>query len=144
MIKKLFDQTRPTYIRLRNGRLLVGDRECETLAVIIRDIVPVRKLFDGARLECWSVNGARGRDNRICAFCADAGRCQKRIRLHLILNGDDNAEIPAVLEVRTSAFTALDTALESVGGDDWRNMLFRISVEPGPDGRDRLVFGPLF
>lgn len=144
MIKKLFDQTRPTYVRLRNGRLLVGDREWDTLDVTLQDIVPVRKLFDGARLECWSVNGARGRDKRICGFCAAAGRCQKRLRLHLLLNGDGNADLPAVLEVKAGAFAALDSAIESLGTEDWRNTLFRITVESGSDGRARLAFYPLF
>jgi hypothetical protein len=145
VIRNLFDQTRATYIRLQNGRFRIGNREAEAIEATIRDLVPVRKLFDGTRLDCWSVNGARGRDQRLCAFCPDTARCQKRLRLHLILNGDDTAEIPAVLEVRASAFAALDTAIESLGSDDaWRNTLFRISLEPGPDGRDRLAFRPLF
>lgn len=143
MIRKLFDQTRPSYIRLRNGRLLVGERESETLSATIHDILPVRKLFDGTRLECWSVNGARGRDNRICAFCPDAPRCQKRLRLHLFIRDGDH-DIAAVLEVRAHEFAALDTALSSLGDDAWRDMLFKISVEAGTGGRDRFAFCPLF
>jgi len=145
VIRKLFDQTRATYIRWHHGRFRIGNRETEAIEGIIRDLIPVRKLFDGTRLDCWSINGARGRDQRLCAFCPDAARCQKRLRLHLLLRADGNAEIPAVLEVRAEAFAALDTALESLGADDaWRNTLFRISLEPGPDGRDRLAFRPLF
>jgi hypothetical protein len=145
VIRKLFERTRPLYVRLRNGRFHVGERQCETLDATVRDIVPVRKRFVGDRLECWSVNGAHGRDRRLCAFCQDAGRCQKRLRLLLILNGDDNTELPAVLEVRAGAFADLDAALEAAGPDEaWRNTLFRVSIHAGPDGRDRLDFTPRF
>jgi hypothetical protein len=145
VIRKLFERTRPLYVRLRNGRFLVGERQSETLDATLRDVLPVRKLFVGDRLECWSVNGAHGRDRRLCAFCEDAGRCQKRLRLLLILNGEDNTELPAVLEVRAGAFADLDAALEGAGPDEaWRNTLFRIATHIGPDGRDRLDFTPLF
>jgi hypothetical protein len=145
VIRKLFDRTRPLYLKLSNGRFQIGERQCETLDATLRDLVPVRKLFVGDRLECWSVNGARGRDRRLCAFCPDAARCQKRLRLLLILNGDDDPEQPVVLEVRAGAFADLDAALDAAGPDEaWRNALFRISTRIGPDGRDRLHFMPLF
>jgi hypothetical protein len=145
VIRKLFDRTRPLYVQLRNGRFQVGERQCQTLDATLRDLVPVRKLFVGDRLECWSVNAAHGRDRRLCAFCPDAGRCQKRLRLLLVLGGGDNPEQPVVLEVRAGAFADLDAALHAAGPDEaWRNVLFRISTHPGPDGRDRLQFSPLF
>lgn len=146
MIRTLFDQTKPRYIQCRNGRLRLGGHEHESLDVAICDIVPVRKLFKGSELACWSINGAPGRDKRLCAFCPDAARCQKRLRLHLIVRDDSGTEIPAVLEVRTTAFDALDAALEATGPspDAWRETLFRIRVTVNPRGFEDLAFDQLF
>ena len=144
MIRNLFDQTRPTYVRLRQGRFRLGDRDLEALTAVICDVLPVRKLFDGTKLECWSVNGSRGKHQRLCAFCPDAGRCQKRLRLHLLVGDRQNAEQPAVLELKTALFTALDEALEKAGPDAWRNTLFQIGIQTDPNGHDRLTFQPLF
>jgi len=146
MIRTLFDQTKPLYVQCRNSRLLLGDREYETLDVNIRDLVPVRKFFKGCKLACWSINGAPGRDKRICAFCPDAARCQKRMRLHLIVRDDSGTEIPALLEVRSSAFDALDAALDTFDGapDAWRDTLFRIRVTVNPRGFEDLAFDRLF
>jgi len=146
MIRTLFDQTKPLYIQCRNSRLLLAGHEHESLDVNIRDIVPVRKFFKGNKLACWSINGAPGRDKRICAFCPDAARCQKRLRLQLIVRDDNGTEIPAVLEVRTTAFDALDAALEATGPspDTWRETLFRIRVSVNPRGFEDLAFDRLF
>ena len=146
MIRTLFEQTRPLYIQCRNRRLLLGGREYETLDVTIRGLVPVRKFFKGSRLTCWSVNGAPGRDQRLCAFCPDAARCQKRLRLNLIVRDAGGTEIPAVLEVRASAFDALDAALEGDGTATatWRETLFRICVTVNPQGFEDVGFERIF
>ena len=146
MIRTLFEQTKPAYIQCRNRRLLLRGREFESLEATILDLVPVRKLFKGSKLSCWSVNGAPGRDQRLCAFCPDAARCQKRLRLNLIVRDDSGADIPAVLEVRPSAFDALDAAL---GGDGsatgtWRETLFRIRVTLNPQGFEDLAVERIF
>jgi hypothetical protein len=146
MIRTLFEQTRPLYVQYRNRRLLLRGREYETLDATIRDMVPVRKLFEGSKLSCWSINGAPGRDKRLCAFCPDAARCQKRLRLNLIVRDDNGTEIPAVLEVRASAFDALDSVLEGDGtaGETWRETLFRIRVTVNPRGFEDIVLDRIF
>ena len=146
MIRTLFEQIKPSYIQCRNRRLLLRGREFESLEATILDLVPVRKLFKGSKLSCWSVNGAPGRDQRLCAFCPDAARCQKRLRLNLIVRDDSGTQIPAVLEVRPSAFDALDAAL---GGDGsatgtWRETLFRIRVTLNPQGFEDLAVERIF
>jgi hypothetical protein len=42
MIRTLFERTKPSYIQCRNRRLLLRNREFESLEVTIRDLVPVR------------------------------------------------------------------------------------------------------
>jgi hypothetical protein len=144
VIRKLFDQTRPIYIRLRQGRFLLGDRQLEVITAVIADLLPVRKLFDGTTLTCWSVNGSRGKDQRICGFCPDATRCQRRLRLHLLIDGDSHPEQPAVLEVLPELFADLEQALDKAGPDAWRTTLFQIGIQVDPHGRHRLTFLPLF
>ncbi len=146
MIRTLFEQTKPSYIQCRNHRLLLRGREFESLDVTIRDIVPVRKFFKGSKLSCWSVNGAPGRDKRLCPFCPDAARCQKRLRLNHIVRADSGTEIPAVLEVRPAAFDALDAALEGDGTatGTWRETLFRIRVTVNPQGFEDFAFERIF
>ena len=146
MIRTLFEQTKPAYIQCRNRCLLLRGREFESLDVTIRDIVPVRKFFKGSKLSCWSVNGAPGRDLRLCAFCPDVARCQKRLRLNLIVRDDSGTDSPAVLEVRASAFDTLDAALEGDGTatETWRETLFRIRVTVNPQGFEDFAFERIF
>lgn len=146
MIRTLFERTQSSYIQCRNRRLLLRNREFESIEATIRDIVPVRKFFKGSKLTCWSVNGAPGRDKRLCAFCPNAARCQKRLRLNLMVRDDSGTEIPAVLEVRSAAFDALDAALEGDGTatGTWREALFRIRVTVNPQGFEDLAFERIF
>jgi len=146
MIRTLFEQTKPAYIQHRNRHLILDGREYETLDVIIREIVPVRKLFNSNKLTCWSINGSPGRDKRLCAFCPDTARCQKRLRLNLIARDDNGTERPAVLEVRASAFDALDVALEGTEAvpTTWCDTLFRISVTVNPRGFEDFAFDRIF
>ena len=146
MIQKLFEQIKPAFLQHRNRRLLLDGHEYESLDVTIREIVPVRKLFTGNKLTCWSVNGSPGREKRLCAFCPDTGRCQKRLRLNLIVRDDSGAEVPAVLEIRTTAFDALDAALEATtpGPDAWRDILFRVRATTSAKGFDDLAFDRIF
>jgi hypothetical protein len=146
MIRTLFEQIKPAYIQCRKRCLLLRGREFESLDVTLLDIIPVRKLFKGSKLSCWSVNGAPGRDQRLCAFCPDAARCQKRLRLNLIVRADSGTDIPAVLEVRPSAFDALDAALEGDGTatGTWRETLFRIRATVNPKGFDDLAVERIF
>lgn len=146
MIQKLFEQIKPAFLQHRNRRLLLDGHEYESLDVTIREIVPVRKLFTGNKLTCWSVNGSPGREKRLCAFCPDTARCQKRLRLNLIVRDDSGAERPAVLEVRASAFDALDVALEGTEAvpTTWCDTLFRISVTVNSRGFEDITFDRLF
>jgi hypothetical protein len=146
MIRTLFDSLKPAYIQRRGGRLLLSGREFDGLDVAVRGVVPVRKLFDGAKLVCWSVDGSPGRGKRQCAFCPDERRCQRRLRLNLVARGDDGGETPAVVELRASAFDAVDMALEGEGGNDqrWDETLFRLRVAADARGFEDFTLERIF
>ena len=146
MIQKLFDHTKPAYIQHRNGRLIFDGREHDSLQATIHDIVPVRKLFTGNQLTCWSINNAPGREKRICAFCPDATHCQKRLRLNLLVHGENGAAIPAAIEVRATAFDTLNIALEGTATEPetWTDILFQLSVTHNARGFEDITLTRIF
>ena len=146
MIRTLFERLKPAYIQRRGSRLMLAGHEFDSIDVAIRDVVPVRKLFDGARLVCWSVNGSPGSGKRQCAFCPDDRRCQRRLRLNLTAHCDDGVETPAVVELRASAFDALDSALEGAGENSshWEETLFRLRVAVNARGFEEIAMERIF
>lgn len=149
MTQKIFDHAKPAYIQPRNGRLVLDGHDYETLQATIHDIVPVRKHFTGNQLTCWSINNAPGRNKRLCVFCPDAVRCQKRLRLNLIVFGANAAsEIPASVEIRANASTlaTLNLALEGsiTEPENWTNILFQLSVITNPRGFQDITLSRIF
>jgi hypothetical protein len=146
MIRTLFERLKPVYIQRRGRRLLLGGREFDAIDVSVRGVVPVRKLFDGSRLVCWSVDGSPGRGGRQCAFCSDGRRCQRRLRLNLAARVGDDGEIQAVAELRSTAFDAVDRALEGAGEDltRWDETLFRLRVAVDARGFEDFALERIF
>jgi len=142
MIRQLFEQTKPQFVSVRNGQFRLKGTDHPSLQVFIKDIIPVRKRFAGAKLICFARDGTTATNGQVCGFCRDRDQCQQRLRLNLMVNNVDPEPVPAVLEIRFHLFEALDRAIAKAGEHDLADVLFELTAEPGPGVR--ITFTPLF
>ena len=117
MIEKLFEPERAPFVAVRDGRLHVGERAYDELAVQIHEVLPVRKRFVNRRLECYSLDCRQGRNGRLCELCAERRGCSRRLQLRLAYR-DGEVERPAILEIPVYSFKAFDAFLAQVGAVD--------------------------
>ncbi len=142
MIRKLFEQTKPKFISVNNGQFQFKGAAYSQLDVFIKDIVPVRKRFEGAKLICFARDGITAGNGQVCGFCRDRDKCQQRLRLNLMLNNVEADPVPAALEIRFHLFDTLEEAIAKAGEKDLQNVLFELTAQPGPGVQIR--FTPVF
>jgi len=109
----------------------------------IREIIPVRKLFKGKKIECYSNDAKKGKSGEICALCPKRMNCRQRIRLILLVNDKGNESVPAQLEINTNSFEPLKKMLEPIEEDDLSNLL--VALEITKQGKYlQIQFNPVF
>ena len=114
MIEQLLQTGRAPFIAVRDGRLHIGADAFDKLEVFIHEIRPVRKLFDGRRLACYSLDCRTGKNGRFCEICPDRSECTRRLQLRLLYIRGERQE-PAILELPKHSFRAFDELLQQVG-----------------------------
>jgi hypothetical protein len=114
MIEQLFQASRAPFIVVRDGHLHAGTKSYGQLTVQIHEVRPVRKLFAGRTLQCWSLDCRTGKNGQLCEVCARRQRCSRRLQLRLVYRDQDQDQ-PAILEVPGHSFHALDQCLEQLG-----------------------------
>jgi len=117
MIEQLFRRARAPFIVVRNSHLYVDNKAYEQLKVYIHEVTPVRKLFNGGKLQCYSLDCRTAKNGQLCELCPDRHRCSRRVQLRLAYL-DGNQQKPAILEMHRHWFVAFDNLLESVGSTD--------------------------
>jgi len=142
MIRELFGKDRPLFVRFDADRFRVGRRKREQLHGRITDMLPTRKRFEGHRLTCWSNDGVTGRHGQRCALCRERWSCTERVRLMLLLDGLDDGQVPAILEIGHGSFDALDRFVQNVGLDDLPDCPVSIGMQR-EQGRLRFTFQPM-
>ena len=140
MIRELFQADQPVFVRFDNQAFRIGRRQRELLEGIMTDMLPTRKRFEGKRLVCWANDGVTGKDGQRCALCRERWNCAERVRLMLLLDGLDQAQTPAILEIGHASFDALDQFIKQTGGDA-KDIPVRIRMERD-HGHLRFTFEP--
>ncbi len=144
MSEKLFSQSRPPFIAVRDGKLRIGDDAFRELTVRIQEARPVRKLFAARRVKCYSLDARTGKDGQFCELCSQRGVCSRRLQLRLACRIGEQ-DHPAILEVPTFSFRAFDRMLEDIGGIDKLSCtLVRITAVRTENGWTNLDFRALF
>jgi hypothetical protein len=137
-----FDDIKPAYIAVNAGGFTVEEKVYTELQCFIRDIIPVRKLFKGKKVECYSNNAKKGKNGEYCALCKKRIQCRQRIRLMLLLH-DEDEETPAILEINTNSHDNLRRSLENINDDELSTQLIAISIEK--QGKYiQVQFNPIF
>lgn len=126
-----FKQTAASYIAVNSNGFQLDGKQYQQLECSIKQITPVRKLFKGKQIACYSNDAERGKNGEHCALCAKRMSCRQRIRLMLLVNTNTEAEtqIPALLEINSNSFSALQKMLEPVKQPELSDLLIIIKVE---------------
>ena len=99
-----FDQQKPTFVSVKDLSFSVGQLSYNHLHVLIQKIQPIRKYFKDRKLQCYSMDAKVSQTKKYCVFCDDAYRCQRKLRLSMIIM--ENLE-PAVLDLNLQSFDNL-------------------------------------
>ena len=124
-----FKETTANYIAVNSDGFELNGKQYEQLECSIKQITPVRKLFKGKKIECYSNDAERGKNGEYCSVCAKRTNCRQRIRLMLLVNTDADEQIPALLEINSNSFMALKEMLEPLKQDELADLLIVITVE---------------
>jgi hypothetical protein len=88
-----------------------------------------QKLFKGKKIECYSNDAERGKNGAYCALCSQRMNCRQRIRLMLLVNTGTDEQLPALLEINSNSFSALQAMLEPLKQEELTDLLIIIKVE---------------
>lgn len=138
-----FNDTKAAYIAVNSDGFCLNGKQSRKLECFIREITPVRKLFKGKKVECYSNDAKKGKNGECCAFCPERMNCRQRIRLTLLVHDSEEKEIPARLEINNNSFGTLKKMLEPVKEEDLANMLVVLEVKER-DKYLQIQFNPVF
>lgn len=116
MTMTLFDD-KPAFVSVHAEQFVMDGCSYPALLCLIQKAQPIRKLFERGKLLCYSMDGKVAHARKTyCVFCPDAFRCQRKIRLSLIVV-TRTAHIPAILDINHGSFTAFAELVQAVGED---------------------------
>ena len=123
-----FNDIKPLYIGVNIKGFNIDGNFYSQIECFIRDIIPVRKLFNGQKVECYSNDGRKGKNGEFCSICRKQNQCRQRMRLMLLI-AEENAETPAMLEINTNSFASLREAVEPIDEKELSKQLFCLKTE---------------
>lgn len=138
-----FDESKPVYIAVNSDGFCLDGKLFQTLECFIKEIIPVRKLFKGKTIECYSNDAKKGKNAELCALCSKRMNCRQRIRLMLLVHDKGNESIPAQLEINSNSFEPLKKMLEPIEEDNLSSLLVVLEVKK--QGKYlQIQFNPVF
>lgn len=138
-----FDESKPAYIAVNSDGFRLNGQLFQTLECFIKEILPVRKLFKGKNIECYSNDAETGKNGELCAFCSKRMSCRRRIRLMLLVHDKESEPVPAQLEINNNSFETLKKMLEPIKEDDLSSLLVSLEVKK-QDKYLQIQFNPVF
>jgi len=133
-----FDQQKPTFVSIKDLSFSVGQFSSKYLHVLIQKIQPIRKYFKDRKLLCYSMDAKLSQTKKYCVFCDDAYRCQRKLRLSMILT--ENLE-PIVLDLNLHSFENLQQFIDHCK-DDIQNTPVTLKVVYDKEDRRSIEFTP--
>ncbi len=134
----------PRYVNVKPKRFVIDGEGYSEIEAFIEDIVPIRKFFEERKLVCYSQDGATGKRGNHCALCRDRFRCRKRLRLMLMVQNAAKKPLPAILEVNSQSFDALQAAVKRIEPDELPSTLVNMTVDENENGALTVAFKTLF
>ncbi len=133
-----FDQQKPTFVSIKDISFSVGQFSSKYLHVLIQKIQPIRKYFKDRKLLCYSMDAKLSQTKKYCVFCDDAYRCQRKLRLSMILT--ENLE-PIVLDLNLQSFENLQQFIDHCK-DDIENTPVTLKVVYDQEDKRSIEFTP--
>lgn len=131
------------YVRVSSRGFTIAGKTSRQLECFIMEISPVRKLFHGRNVECYSNDAVTGRDGQKCAACRKNYKCRPRMRLILSVDHQKQKPLTALLEINGNSFDSLKDMLADIPEDKLRDTLVRIT--PDSHGKHlKLLFESIF
>lgn len=124
-----FKEAKASYIAVNSDGFELDGKQYEQLECSIKQITPVRKLFKGKKIECYSNDAERGKNGEYCALCVKRMNCRQRIRLMLLVNIGAEEQIPALLEINSNSFATLKKMLEPLKQEELADLLIVIELK---------------
>jgi len=109
-----FQQQQPAFVSLKGDSFCIDHVSYNQLHILIQKIQPIRKYFKNGKLICYSMDAKISRTKKYCVFCDDNYRCQRKLRLSMILI--ENLE-PAVLDLNIQSFENLQLFVDHCKDD---------------------------
>jgi hypothetical protein len=139
---KLFDQTKPRFVSVKEDSFVIDQRFHPTIRCLIQKAQPIRKLFRQGRLVCYSMDGKLGLATKTyCVFCDDAFQCQRKVRLSMILL-DHGEPRPVVLDLNHGSFAAFEQLLDAIGHDQLKDTPVAMKIVCDHHDRRAIEFTP--
>ena len=137
------DESKPAYVAVNGDGFRLNGKLFQTLECFIKEIIPVRKLFKGKKIECYSNDAKKGKGGELCALCSKRMNCRRRIRLMLLVCDKENESVPAQLEINSNSFEELKKMLEPIKEEDLSDLLVVLEVIK-QEKYLRIQFHPVF
>jgi hypothetical protein len=138
-----FDESKPAYVAVNGDGFRLNGKLSQTLECFIKEIIPVRKLFKGREIECYSNDAKKGKNGELCALCSKRMSCRRRIRLMLLVHDKESEPVPAQLEINNNSFETLKKMLEPIDADSLPSLLVSLEVKK-QDKYLQIQFNPVF
>ncbi len=128
MIENLFQKSKPTFISIQGETFVIGEKKVQAIDGFIHDLQPLRKFFFTGKLLCYSYDNTTGKNGKYCAFCRNQFRCQKRLRLMILVINVEKEPQPAFLEINQSSFENFEQLLGQIDAKDLPDTQLRIQI----------------
>jgi len=140
MIDNLFQKSKPTFISIQGETFVIGEKKMKAIDGFIHDLQPLRKFFFTGKLLCYSYDNTKGKDGKYCAFCRDQFRCQKRLRLMILVINVEKEPLPAFLEINQFSFENFEQLLCQIDANDLPDTQLRIQLVYNDENRKIIEF----
>lgn len=138
------NETTLHFVAVKPNRFVIDGKGYSELEVLIEDIMPVRKFFDGRKLICYSSDGKKGKSGKHCALCRDKRRCHRRMRMMVMVQNVQDEPMPALLEINQQSFDPLKEFIESIGEKKVASTLVKLSVGKNEKEALTILFAAIF
>ncbi len=129
MITNLFEEEKPQYLSVNKNGFILDGKQYPIINAFIENIIPVRKLFVGKSIKCYSNDAKKGKDGQRCSLCKNRSRCSRRLRLMMLLCMDNEDRIPGILEINQNSFKNLEKMLKNMNEGELSQTLIDIRVK---------------
>jgi hypothetical protein len=126
-LTKTIFQTRIPFITIAPNGFVVETQRHESIDIHIHSFSFIRKLFSDNRIACYSLDAQTGKDGHQCCLCDWSYRCNKVIRLKIMVQNTP-MPTPAMLDVNDHSFPSIEKILEGIPPEELHRTLITATI----------------